>query len=352
MYSADKKQLLKDFAEAVSVPVGLTDDAKWPVRAGTVIFPVRNILVREFLEQIKQTGLLGYADKWRAAFDSPTQLWRMSHHLINGLLDDEVDKGEIAQTILIFLEGIAALTHNNYFERIGKHLIFTPEMLTDALNVDISMDKKQARKALMLSGLIWAYSETNYFVAHELTCEYHGPYLLEDGTYAVVREFMNMTPSDLWENRDYAGIPERLRVITIHDASLSIGFDAYNNLFDEKGSMAPSIISAAVLWDDKSRSIDEIDALIALLSEKVPTFTDEADAMDKTELARKYMDVFWYRKKSLTDYIGTSWKPSSELYTVLEDGLAKGPIKKPGVVVIGRGTPEELAPQFDFSAYI
>jgi len=114
MYSVDKQKQLKDFAEAVAVPVGLTDSAKWPVRAGTVIFPVRNILVREFLEQVEASGILGYPDKWRAAFDGPTQLWRTSHHLLNGLMDDGFDKSVIASKILVLIEGIAALNNRGH----------------------------------------------------------------------------------------------------------------------------------------------------------------------------------------------------------------------------------------------
>jgi len=352
MYSVDKKQQLKDFAAAMAVPVGLTDGAKWPVRAGTVIFPVRNILVREFLKQIKDAGIIGNAEKWRAAFDGPTQLWRMSHHLINGLLDDNVDKREIAETILIFLEGVAALTYNHYFERIGKHIIFTPEMLKEAMRNDLLIDKKQARKALMLSGLIWSYSETNYFVAHELTCEYHGPYLLENGKYAVIREFINLKPNELWEKRDFNGMPEKIRIITVHDESLSIGFDSYNNLFDEKGSMMPSAIGSTVLMDGRVMSLSDVEDLINLFSSKVRLFSDEVDAMSKSDIAHKYMEIFWYRKKSLADYMGVSWKPTEELHNILDEGLARGPEKKPGQSAGGRTTPEELTEQYDFSAFI
>ena len=352
MYSIDKKQQLKDFAQAMSVPVGLTDGNKWPVRAGTVIFPVRNILVRELLNQIREAGIIGDAEKWRAAFDGPSQLWRMSHHLINGLLDEDVDKSEIAETILTFLEGVAALNYNHYFERIGKHIMFTDDMLQQALSVEFINDKKQARKALMLSGLIWSYSETNYFVAHELTCEYHGAYELPDGNFAVIREFMNFSPSELWNKRDFTGMPHKMRVITIHDNTLDIGFDAYNNLFDSNGTMAPSLISAAVISDDKAQSIEEIDALIALFSEKVREFADEVNALSENEIAHQYMEIFWYRKKSLTDYMGLSWKPSEELHQLLDEGLKKGQVKKPGQSAGGRTTPEELAKEYDFSDYI
>jgi hypothetical protein len=353
MYLIDKKQQLRDFAVAVAVPVGLTDNEKWPVRAGTVIFPVRNVLVKEFVSQINKAGIKGNPDKWRKAFDGPTQLWRMSHHLVNGLVDEDIDPSEIAEQILLFLEGIAALNNDHYFERIGKHIILTDFDVSKTIAVDMLEGKKDARKALMLAGLLWSYSETNYFVAHELTCEYHGAYPLPDGNFAVIREFKNLRPVELWPNRDYGNLPDFLRIITIHDSTLDIGFDTYNNLFDEKGTMATSLLRSAVCTaENRSLSTDEISDLISALSAKVETFTVEVDAMSKLDVAYKFMEVFWYRKKSLAGYMGISWKPAEELYVVLKKGLAQGPKKKAGAVPNGLNPVDELAKQYDFSPHL
>lgn len=354
MYLVDKKKMLKDFAQALAVPVGLTDSAKWPVRAGTVIFPVRNLLVNEFINQIETSGIIGKPEEWRKAFDGPTQLWRMSHHLINGLVDDNIDKSLIAEKILLFLEGIAALNNDHYFEMIGAHYILNNVEITSVISGHESLESIQARKLLILSGLLWAYSETNYFVAHELTCEYHGPYKLSDSGYTVVREFKNLRPTELWDNRDFSGLPDYIRVVTMHDDSLAIQFDAYNNLFDENGTMAPSIIGGYALADGKQLSYKEILDLIAVISQKVTMFTDEVNAMSKKEVAYKYKDVFWYRKKSLADYMGISWKPSSEVSYILDEGLAAGQPQKPVVSVSNAilNPVEKFAIEYDFSNYV
>ena len=349
MYQIDKKQQLKDFAKAVAIPVGLTDSAKWPVRAGTVIFPVRNILVHEFIDQIYNAGIVGNEVSWRKAFDGPTQLWRMTHHMINGLLDDHTDRHEVASTILIFLEGIASLSYDHYFEALGNHIILSDDALNIALNVHFENNRKAARLALLLSGLIWSFSETNYFVAHELTCEYHGPYKLSDGNFALIRDFKNTSPSQLWPERDYGGLPANIQIITIHDGSLEISFDTYNNLYDDSGTMASSLLSSSVISDGNEMSISEVQGLILTFSKKITDFSNQVDAMNHNQVAKKYMEVFWYRKKSLSDYMGISWKPSAYLYDVLENGLKRGPEKKAGTVSKSKTTPEYLAKYYDFS---
>ena len=352
MYSVDKKKQLKDFAEAVAIPVGLTDGAKWPVRAGTVIFPVRNILVKEFMEQIESSGIVGNPERWRKAFDGPTQLWRTSHHLLNGLVDDGFGKDVIAEKVLVLLEGIAALNNGHYFERLGNHIILDESEVEKITNVAMVEGNKEARKFLHLAGLLWAYSETNYFVAHELTCEYHGPYKLKNGNYAVIREFMNLKPVDLWENRDYNGLPSTIKVITIHKNTLDIKFDAYNNLYDENGTMPLSLIKGIAYADDVFLPLIEIESLINLLSEKVRIFSDEVNSMDSLSVARKYMEIFWYRKKSLTSYMGIDWRPAPEFYSILEDGLKVGSPKTAKKTPSGRTPVEELAELYDCSEFV
>jgi len=352
MYSIDPKKQLKDFAAALAVPVGLTDGAKWPVRAGTVIFPVRNILVREYIEQVETSGIIGRPEEWRKAFDGPTQIWRTSHHLINGLEDDNEDKRYIAKQILLLLEGIAALNNGHYFHRMGEHIILNSDDVKKAVNIQMITDKKSAKKALLLAGLLWSYSEANYFVAHELTCEYHGAYPLHDGTFAVIREFKNLRPSDLWPERNYEDIPNYIRIITIHDSTLDIAFDAYNNLYDEKGTLGVSLLKAVAVVDGSIISLSDIECLLDVLGNKTRVFTDEVDAMSKVEIGHRYTDVFWYRKKSLAKYIGVSWESSKDIHRILEEGLAIGPKRKIGSNPSGRTLVDELAKIYDYSDYL
>jgi len=353
MYLVDNKKQLKDFAKAVAVPVGLTDSAKWPVRSGSVIFPVRNIFVRDFINQIEASGIIGKPQEWKKAFDGPTQLWRMSHHLVNGLLDDNTDKHIIAKRILLLLEGISALCNGNYFETVGTHRIMTEESIPSLLSVPQITEKKWVRKFLHLSGLLWAYSETNFFVAHELTCEYHGAYTLPSGEYAVVRDFKNLKPSQLWEKRDFNGLPMNIRVVTFHNNTLNIKFDVYNNLFDDEGTMTQSLIGGYTVADKQLLSEKDLMELIELLSDKVTKFTNEVNNTSKDAIARKYMEIFWYRKKSLTDYMGIDWKPETYLYTILENGLTAGPPKKTTQTNnANRTLVEQFAIDFDFSEYV
>jgi hypothetical protein len=62
------------------------------------------------------------------------------------------------------------------------------------------------------------------------------------------------------------------------------------------------------------------------------------------------MEIFWYRKKSLTDYIGATWKPNIEFYSLLDEALFmnKPESKKP----IGDTFEKDITELYDYSKYL
>lgn len=104
--------------------------------------------------------------------------------------------------------------------------------------------------------------------------------------------------------------------------------------------------------DNQPISLNEVSQLLSAFSEKIECFTSEVDEMSKINVARKYMEVFWYRKKSLTDYMGISWKPTGDLYDTLEDGLVNGSEKKATAPLNSPDLVAELEKKYDYSAFL
>jgi hypothetical protein len=116
-----------------------------------------------------------------------------------------------------------------------------------------------------------------------------------------------------------------------------------------QATIYPSLIGATIIADGEFLAETEIDNLINVYSKKITDFSTEVNNFSVQETAKKYMEVFWYRKKSLADYIGTSWKPSDYLYPLLAEAIAKGqPKSKP----VGDSLENELSKKYDFSGYL
>ena len=344
----NNKELLYEFAKCIAVPVGFTDNAKWPIRAGRVIGPVRKYFSQEYISQLHDSKVDSNPIIWKKAFNNPSQLWRLSHHFVGGLSDLNLSGEEIANDILLHLNGILTLSSNNMFNRIGSHLIIDNDELHRISRSSYNESIEFSKALLHLSGLLWAFSETNYFVAHELICEYHGPYEIAPEKYIIIRDFRELHPVELWPQFNYDDLPSFIRIITYHNSKIDIGFDVYNNLFDNTGSIAKSIIGSSIVIDNNEVvSIDDITTLQNTISHKMMEIYSHISSMSELEIAHKYLDLFWYRKKSLSDYLNVSWQPNPDYHIILDETLKNGM-----PTYSSKGLDADIIAKYDYSKYI
>jgi hypothetical protein len=45
--------------------------------------------------------------------------------------------------------------------------------------------------------------------------------------------------------------------------------------------------------------------------------------MTEKDIAKKYADIYWYRKRPLCDALKKDWKPSRQIYEKIENGEIK-----------------------------
>src|SRR5258708_8669354 len=80
------KDLLLRFREGIIIPLANTDADKWPIRSGRISRLCLDEFSSEFFEDIHSLRQQNMPESTIAAlFRNPTHLWRMSHHLLNGL---------------------------------------------------------------------------------------------------------------------------------------------------------------------------------------------------------------------------------------------------------------------------
>lgn len=307
-YMYINKERLKHFAYAIAIPLSASDAVKWPIRAGRAIKPVKKEFALEYAEQLKY-GLERYGDKlWKMAFQNPTQIWRVSHHLINGWQEAGISRIDIAEKISLLLQGIDILSNGNPFVPLGEHKMY----------VSNSFENKKYENdinIMRLGGLLWAYCETIYFVAREVGCEYHGPYIVDKGNILLERNYNNLSPKGLWPQINLFHNIKKITIQTIHDKEFSVSFDVYNNLLINQGSFSDSFLEGCVLVDDRYITIDETKALIESVAKELEGLCEYIDKMEENYLLWQYVRIFWYRKKGLADVLDVSWEPNEILKT-------------------------------------
>lgn len=331
------KENLERFAYAVSIPLSASDTVKWPIRAGRAIKPVKKEFALEYAEQLER-GLERYGEKlWKMAFQNPSQIWRVSHHLINGWQEAGVPRKDIAKKISVLLQGINILSNGNPFVPLGEHRIYD-------FNLFKSEKYLNDRNIMKLGGVLWAYCETIYFVAREVGCEYHGPYIVDKDNLLLERNYTNLFPKDLWSQVKVFQSIEKITIQTIHNKGFSVSFDVYNNLFVNQGNFSDSFLAGSVLIDGKPATIEEIEVLIESVAKELEVLCECIDKMKENKLLWQYVRIFWYRKKGLADALDVPWEPNELLKTKLKN---INHVKKKKATE--RASKELLVQKYDFS---
>lgn len=329
------KNELKKYAHAVSIPLSVSDNVKWPIRAGKAIKPVRIDFANSFAEQIDM-AINKYGTRfWNKAFKNPSQLWRVSHHLINGWHDNGFNKEYIGNRIEQLLEGIGQLSNGGTFEDIGPHLT------TNYQNV--YFDKGiTSTLILKLSGLLWAYAETMYFAAREICCDYQGPYNGPSDISIIVRNYSNLCPSDLWPQLRALQNIDSITIKSKHK-DFQISFDVYNNIYIQQGNFVDSYIEGEIIINDHIASLSEIQTVIQMVTNEMILLHTKIESMSEEEIIWQYIRIFWYRKKGLSQLLGEPWEPPRELYYRLNK------VKSTSIKSTYRPSREDVERQYDYS---
>ena len=326
------KQLLSDFATAISIPVYYTDGVKWPFKSGTALKPVLADYGKYY------TSLFDSLTNPSKAFQSAQQLIRCSHHFINGMKAMGLPNEEIANRIVKLGNAIIELQGGNYFIEYGDYKVTKDVQVNSSLKTPL---------LLHLAIALWAYSETLYFVHRQTACQYHGCYPLPDGNNAIVRDFYNLQPADLWDF-DFSGIPQTVQISSAHNSNFKAEFDNYNNIYIRKGSMLESLEYGHVLVDGKKITETEVSDLLTLISNKLTDFHTIIENMSDAAVKHKYLDIFWYRGKPMANILGLSWQPSEEIHAKADIAFSKPESLPP---YRPKETFEEYRAQFDFSTF-
>lgn len=346
--SQNNKAVLREFSKAIAFPLYKTDAIKWPIRSSHVISVVNDIYATEYLSQLRE--LVSFYDPklWCEAVPSSLSIWRMVHHIIDGLEKSKKTKEEIAQDCLLMIKVIENVT--NY--KVTSALEHRPSQPQEVLNLSINYSRISGIGALQqlisLATLMWAYSESVYFQGREICCEYHGPYSVNDEKI-VIRDYVNLDPRELWPCLDWTTKIHSIRVVTFHKKNLQFSIDAFNNVDIHGEGLVGSCSGGLLFVNGRLADSGVIPGIINEFSKKMSEQLQYIDNILPDELYCKYAQIFWYRKKALADFLGYDWKPPQKVYELISN--AKICASPHSNYRTSRGI-EFLEQKYDYSAYV
>ena len=335
---------LRQFRDALVVPLSQTDAEKWPIRSGRVAKLVAAELAEEFFADLAQLRARGWSDQRLAGlFGNPSRLWRIAHHLLNGLRAGGATTAEQRAAVLKLIALVEQLKAGSPFCEFGANIVLDEKRV---LAMQDEMGEKGPGDALAAhrcGAALWSCAEAMYFVAHELGVEIHGPYSLPGGGVLLVRDFFHLQPIELWPqalNQDLDF--ELLRIAVVYER-LDGWFDVYNNLYLEPEFQLLPQARAVGAWRDGERLAKaELEGLCAQASATIRSVAGVVESWSLEQVARKYAEVLWWRKRELALAARGDWRPEPSLTErITEDVLPPAAAHNP--------TAEALRKDFDLT---
>jgi hypothetical protein len=314
-----EEELLKRYVEAVIIPRVNTDNIKYPIRDSRINHSFLKEYTKEFLDDLNELKKKGYSyEDVGKLFRNPSRLMRMGHLLLKGAKLSDFSIEEQRNLILELLKIVEKQKSGDIFNENKRNIILDSDELSkliDGLSF-IRVDTEKARLIQRLCGMLWAYSESPFFVAHDIGMEEHGLYHYK-GKNIMIRDFFNLRPIELWPDCKEFSFNE-IRVICVYNKEFQVDFDVFSNTYPNRGNVIEDLEEFYIEADGKALEINEIEGIFESASKIMESISKKIESMSITDLAKKYADVYWYRKRPLRDALNKPWAPGEHIYELID----------------------------------
>ena len=293
---------LEKYKNSLKSAWGYNDYNDWPIKYNSIMHLFCKEFAEEFLNEMEQIDSCvlkkGIKDNM-----NPARIYRMINPIIFGMKKLKIPLTVQRSTVINLLEIVKDLKDGSIFNEDGRNIILPQDRIEtldikSVSNIDVSVRLHRS------IGLLWAYTESIFFRAHDITKEMHGLYPYKNGKL-LIREFLNLSPTDLWET-DYLIPYNKICIYAVYDKNVDLKIDAYNHFFLERGNFISSLVSYKICVDGEEVDIEALDRIASILTDSIYEIKNDIDKMDWHERALKYADIIWYRKKPISILCGNS----------------------------------------------
>jgi hypothetical protein len=335
----DDRRLLAAYVAAAVVPRARTDRRKYPLYVGRVAPLGMDVLAREVEDALERLGSQGIADREIAqAFGNPTRIVRAIHTFNDGMRGAGVPKARRQALVLRLVRIAQELKAGDVLCRDGNNLVLSAEEAEElAGSVEPESVSEPARRDFQgLAATLWSAAEALYFACHGVAREQHGTYRLAGGEWLIVRDYRELTPTELWP--DLPPLPfSSVRLLAWHAEDPEVEWDAFNNLYLNGPPLTVTLSAVAVLAGEDVLSVESLGGLTRDLLGLLGAVTRRIDSWEEHEVARQYLRILWWQVEPLLSLAGRGWQPPDVVFERLVSlGVGPHSDKQPEALEIER----------------
>lgn len=330
-YRTDEERI-KLYRQSIGVAWGFGDYNEWPIKLNAAFhlflkeFGENVIEDLTFLEEEKGLSLKKIAE----LFYNPARIYRVIDSVIYSMRKNKHPLSYQRKMVIKLLSMVKALKYGSEFNEEGSNIIYNPRKVAEIVTNKLGKGTCSIEASKLIHqfcGVMWAYTESIFFRAHDVTKEIHGPYYYNRNKQQfVVKEYLNLQPVEIWPRVTLLPY-NTIRIFKGYTNDIKIRVDALNHLYHEGGELVPSLERYYIEMDGKKEPVEKLKELLEIVEQTITEISTRIEHMSWHEKVMKYAEIFWFRKKPLRDAQGLCWRVPE---TVQENILAgkENPIRQ------------------------
>jgi hypothetical protein len=296
----------------------------WPVKLNAAM----HLFVKEFGEELLEDLCWLEAHGSTLAeiarhFYNPARPYRLIEFVLYSMRRNRYSVSEQRELVLKLLAMTKSLKHGSEFDDDGCNIIYnrdTVESVAASRFNEPIRSLAESELVHQLCGLLWAYTESILFRAREVAMEFHGPYSFEHGRKRfLVKEYFNLRPLELWGDAPLMSC-QRVTVYLQYNARLRSRIEWHNRLCHEGAPLKSSLESYAIEIDGRRQDVTLLAHELAAAAATIGAISRYVDSVTWNERVMKYAEVFWFRKRPLSDLRGGDWRVPEHVRAAIRGG--------------------------------
>lgn len=306
------------YKNSLKLAWGYNDYNDWPIKFNSIMHLWIDAFSAEFVQELQEACVRFGERRVAQEFYNPSRLYRIIHSVVLGMKHNGYPLEEQRAVAQQMLRLVRILKVGSPFNEDGRNLILANTAFDDS-EVFKAATGDDAKQLHMICGILWSYTESIFFRAHDVTKEIHGLYDMPDKRRLLIREYLNLSPYEIWPN-----IPllqaSKIQIDCLYRPSLDVRIDSYNHLYICQGNYIDDLTEYQIRMDGKRISIQQLYMMVGQMMDTIKMIHKWAEKGTWKDKANKYAEIYWFRKRPLKELLAKDWRVPVSVRTTVENG--------------------------------